>query len=93
MTEYELVDAVASYTGLLQSWLMAYFTILTAYLVTAYAVGQKLTTFQVFVVTICFLFLCSLSVLATMGTGLRFTELTEQASAINPRGFISHLDL
>ena len=26
MTEYELVDAAASYNGLLQGWLMAYFT-------------------------------------------------------------------
>jgi hypothetical protein len=84
MTEYEVVDAVASYTGLLQSWLMAYFTILTAYLVASYAVGQKLTTFQVIVVTTCFLVLCSLTVVATMGTGMRFVELTQQANAMNP---------
>lgn len=84
MTEYEAVDAVASYTGLLQSWLMAYFTILTAYLVAAYAAGQKLTNFQAFVVTTCFLVLCSLTVLATMGTGMRFVELTQQVTAINP---------
>ena len=84
MTEYEVVDAVASYTGLLQSWIMAYFTILTAYLITAYAAGQNLNRFQVFVVTTCFLVLCSLTVVATMGTGMRFMELAQQATAINP---------
>lgn len=84
MTEYELVDAVASYTSLLHSWLMAYFTILSAYLIAAYAVGYKLTTFQASVVTICFLVLNSLCILATMGSGLRFIDLTQQLTAMNP---------
>jgi hypothetical protein len=84
MTEYELVDAIASYTGLLHSWLMAYFTIFTAYMVAAYAVGHQLTNFQSFVVTTCFLVLNSMVVVATMGTGMRFIELTQQISVINP---------
>lgn len=84
MTEYELVDAIASYTGLLHSWLMAYFTIFTAYVVSAYVVGCQLTKFQAFVVTTCFLVLSSLVVIATMGTGMRFIELTQQISALNP---------
>ncbi len=84
MTEYELVDAIASYTGLLHSWLMAYFTVFTAYVVAAYAVGYQLTNFQSFVVTTCFLVISSLVVVATMGTGMRFIELTQQISALNP---------
>jgi hypothetical protein len=84
MTEYELVDAIASYTGLLHSWLMAYFTVFTAYVVAAYAVGRQLTNFQSFVVTTCFLVFNSLVVVATMGTGMRFIELTQQISIINP---------
>jgi hypothetical protein len=94
MTEYEAVDAVASYTGLLQSWLIAYFTILTAYLVAAYAAGEKLTNFQAFVVTVCFLIMCSLSVVATVGTGLRFVEPTQQVTAMNPeRNYVVSSDL
>jgi hypothetical protein len=84
MTEYELVDAAASYNGLLQGWLMAYFTILTAYLITAYAVGYSLNRFQTFVITTCFAVLNSLCVVAVMGTGMRFVELTQQATALNP---------
>jgi hypothetical protein len=84
MTEYELVDAIASYTGLLHSWLMAYFTVFTAYVVAAYAVGHQLTNFQSFVVTTCFLVLNSMVVVATMGTGMRFIELTQEISVINP---------
>ena len=84
MTEYELVDAAASYNGLLQSWLMAYFTILTAYLITAYAVGDQLNRFQVFVITTLFAVLNSLCVAAVMGTGMRFVEFTQQVSDLNP---------
>ena len=84
MTEYELIDAIASYTGLLHSWIMAYFTVFTAYVVAAYAVGHQLTNFQSFVVTTCFLIFNSLVVVATMGTGMRFIELTQQISIINP---------
>ena len=84
MTEYELVDAIASYTGLLHSWLMAYFTVFTAYVVAAYAVGHQLTNFQSFVVTTCFLVLNLMVVVATMGTGMRFIELTQEISVINP---------
>ena len=83
MTEYELVDAAASYTGLLQSWLMSYFTVLTAYLITAYVAGQQLTTFQAVVVTTCFLVLCSLTAIATTGAGFRFVELTQEITTMN----------
>lgn len=46
MTEYELIDSVASFSDAGIAALMAYLTVTTGYLVTAYFVGKDLSTFQ-----------------------------------------------
>lgn len=47
MTEYELVDTAISYQDLATTHFMNFVTILFAYLVCAYLVGEKLTRLQV----------------------------------------------
>ena len=55
MNEYELYEIVVGFTGNLeQSTLAVLISLLSAYLVLAYAVGTKLTRFQVLFISICF---------------------------------------
>jgi len=55
MTEYEIADAAGTYFDLGIQALMSYFSIFTAYLITAYLVGSKLNGQQVLVITGLFL--------------------------------------
>jgi hypothetical protein len=55
MTEYELADAAGTFFDIGISSLMGYFSVFTAYLITAYLVGSKLKKQQVLVITGLFL--------------------------------------
>jgi len=50
MTEYEIADAAGTYFDLGIQALMSYFSIFTAYLITAYVVGSKLNSQQVLLI-------------------------------------------
>ena len=54
MSEYELLDYTATLMGNFQSALALYFTIVTAYVVAAFAAGDRLTRLQLHVVNACF---------------------------------------
>ena len=54
MSEYELLDYTATLMGNFQSALALYFTIVTAYVVAAFAVGDRLTRLQLTIVNACF---------------------------------------
>jgi len=54
MTEYELVDAIASYNDQGMSSVLAYFTVSSGYLVAAYLAGKAMTRSQVVIVSILF---------------------------------------
>ena len=92
MTEYELIDVVATFNSNSQSWVATYFAGITAYLVAAYAVGNKLTRSQVVIVNACFIAfsaLCGWAVVGALSRALDFaTELLmispEREFAINP---------
>jgi hypothetical protein len=51
MTQYELIDAAGTFHGLASNSLMAYFSVLSAYLIVAYFVGSSLTRQQVLAIT------------------------------------------
>jgi hypothetical protein len=51
MTEYELFDAVGTFHGLAISTLMAYFSILSAYLLVGYLTGPNLSRQQTILIT------------------------------------------
>jgi hypothetical protein len=85
MTEYELVDAAASYLAALQTWIATYFTILTAYLITAYVAGIKLGRSQVYIINVGFVVLGGLCAIGATGTAARFLEFTRQVAEVNPQ--------
>ncbi len=85
MSEYELVDAAASYLSLLQTWIATYFTVLTAYLITAYVAGINLTRSQVSIINVGFMVLGGLCSLGATGTAARFLEFTRQVAELNPQ--------
>ena len=76
MTEYELVDVVATYNSNSQSWVATYFTVVTAYLIAAYTVGNKLTRPQVVIVNTCFVAFSGLCAWAVVGSLSRYQAST-----------------
>ncbi len=52
MTEYELIDAAASFQNVATTHFMNFVTILFAYLICAYLVGDRLTRLQLWVVNV-----------------------------------------
>jgi hypothetical protein len=88
MTEYELVDAIASFNSNMYSWATFYMTALSAYLVTAYILGAKLTRSQTTIINTCFVVFSALGIFAVRGSGMRCLEFVAEVQAINPeRGF------
>lgn len=51
MTDYELIDAAGTYFGMGGSTLMAYFSVLTAYLIAAYIAGSSMSRQQMITIT------------------------------------------
>jgi len=71
MTEYELIDAAASYFALATGALMIYFSVLTAYLVAAHFAGPGMSRVQVLIVTGLYL---TMQLFTTWGTVLWFSS-------------------
>ncbi|WOJ93812.1 hypothetical protein R0135_01265 [Congregibacter variabilis] len=83
MTEAALIESLAMYQGLFMGWLSLYFTALTAYLVTAYIAGSKLTTVQTAFISAGFLVLTSLFALGAYGTGIHVVVFADEMKALN----------
>ena len=84
MTEAELIEAAVNYNTLILGWLSAYFAAFTAYIVTAYMVGDKLTTSQTAFISGGYSIYSLLCVFAIFGAGSKFVEFAIAAEAINP---------
>ena len=84
MTEAELIEAAANFNTLILGWASAYFAAFTAYLVSAYLVGDKLTTSQVLFISGGYSIYSFLCVIAVFGATTKFVEFTIDAEAINP---------
>ena len=85
MTEAELIEASANYNGLMQGWVSLYFTALTAFLITAYLTGSKLTTNQAIFVCGGFLILSALATLGAYGTGSLLVHFASEVVEINSK--------
>ena len=89
MTEHELLDIFTATQALMHDWVTAYFSIVTAYLVAAYAIGAKLTRSQTFIASASFLIFSAMCGWGAVGTGLRMLELKSEILLLNPtRGFL-----
>ncbi len=84
MTEAELVEAATNFNGLVLGWLSAYFAAFTAYLITAYLVGNKLSRRQVIFISGGYLIYSFICVFSLFGAGSRFVDFTIAAEALNP---------
>ncbi len=84
MSEADLVEAAANFNTLVLGWISAYFAAFTAYIVSAYLVGPKLTTSQVVFISGGYAIYSLLSVIAVFGAALKFIDFTTAAEAINP---------
>jgi hypothetical protein len=84
MTEFELMEIFSTMTSVQHAWITTYFTTLTAYLVAAYVVGEKLTLFQVSVISVGFVWFAGLCVYAGVNAGLQCARLAAEIVTINP---------
>ena len=84
MTEYELFEVAVSYNSVLQGWLAIYLTIFSGYLVTAYAVGSKLSRTQVVFVSASFSVFAVICIHAAVGSAAQVIQLNGEIEAINP---------
>lgn len=84
MTEAELIEAATNFNGLILGWVSAYFAAFTAYTVSAYLVGSKLTTSQVVFISAGYSIYSFLCVFAIFGAGSRFVDFTTAAEHLNP---------
>ena len=91
MTEAELIEASANYNGLMQGWVSIYFTALTAFIITAYLAGEKLTKNQAVFVCGGFLILSSLATIGSYGTGTLLVHFAKEVEATSPnRPFLAN---
>jgi hypothetical protein len=84
MTEYELADSIASMIAVLLTWIGLSFTFLTAYLVTAYAVGRSLTGSQAWIINTFFCIYQLMTINGFYTSGSRYLEFVEEIRKINP---------
>ena len=84
MTEYELIDALGTYSSGMQSWTALYFSGVSAYLITAYVVGKKLTTPQAITISGGFILFAIMSTTGYYGLGLRLVEFTDELRELRP---------
>jgi len=84
MTEYEILDLVASDSAQMASQFNIYLTVLSAYLLVAYFAGNKLTTVQAGILTVLFLWACGAQILGMRLTLQHVLQLFERKAEIGP---------
>ncbi len=84
MTEYELVDAIASFNSGAGAWSAIYFTILSAYLIAAYMAGSQLTRSQVTIISAGFFIAASMCCFVAISQALRSVEFANEVRLLNP---------
>ena len=84
MTEYEILDLVASESAAMASQFNIYLTVLFAYLVVGYFVGGKLTTAQTSVLTSLYVWASSAQVVGMRLTLDHVIELFQRKAELAP---------
>ena len=88
MTEYELVDVTASMGVGAMGAISLYLTTLTAYIIAAYIVGEKLTKGEVLITSSIFLAAALLFAYVTVGFLIRQMYFAEQIQELEPDAFL-----
>ena len=87
MTEYELLDLMASMEAHMATQFSLYLTVISAYMVVAYLAGDKLTTVQVWIASILMIFAAggqTWALYATTGRVLEYLQLKAGHSPLTP---------
>jgi len=84
MTEYELIDLIFSAVNGAATANVLIFTIISAYLVTAWLVGDKLTTAQVTMMNLLYLCTAPMMIWGWLGRYLAALELQNALQLVNP---------
>ncbi len=84
MTEYELLDLIASGTDQMADMFSLYLTVLSAYLIVAYILGRKLSVSQFVGLTVLFLFAAGGQTLGIYQNGVHIGELFIRKQEITP---------
>jgi len=84
MSEADLIEAIAAFNSSAQGWIGLYISILSAYLVTAYMAGSKLTRSQVIIVSSGFIVFTFLSIFGAVANSIRILEFTQELRSLNP---------
>ena len=82
MTEYELGEMMHNQSGHMWQAGQMYFTLVSAYLITAYLVGQKLTRAQAGVITSLYLVWIASVIIGQIGAGATYVRLVNALSEI-----------
>ena len=90
MTEAELVEAWGIFLGNSQTAMGLYLSILSGYLIIAYAVGRKLSRIQAIIVSTLFFFASAFCTLILTIWWQRALEFALEARAINPERIVSN---
>jgi hypothetical protein len=83
VTEYELLDYIASLMANFQTSLALYFTIVTAYVVAAFIAGDRLTRLQLLIVNACFAIAAGIVGCLTVLLFSRFYSFAIQMSEVD----------
>ena len=84
MTEYELVDAIASYNSAGGTFFTIWLSTLSAYAITAYMAGRELTSFQVTWLNTLYLFASFTVIFAFHGSFRTSVFYAQQVRDLNP---------
>jgi hypothetical protein len=90
MTEYELADIAASVLSNFLTALTVFFSIASAYVISAFAVGKELTKIQLSIVNLCFLISVGMLGFLTVSLYRRFFSLAQSIGV--ERGTIAAID-
>jgi hypothetical protein len=88
MTEYEIRDLIINMANVATSILVVVMTIISAYLVVAWLVGEKLTRAQVTLVNLVFLAFAPMMLFTWAGIFVGTLRLQEKLHLINPETLI-----
>jgi hypothetical protein len=92
MTEAELIEASATYNSLVVNWVSSYFTAFTAYVITSYFVGNRLTRIQAIFISGGFIIFSSLCIFGAFGAGRLLVDFANEVEALNPeRQFVANM--
>jgi len=84
MTEAELIEAINATLDIHLSVLLAYITIVSAYLIAAFAAGIRLTSLQSVVVSTLFVFATIMCATAIWGSGTRIAYMVDALLLVDP---------